>query len=109
MFRLKELRLENGIKRSKMSADLGINAGTLANYENELRQAPYDYLVMFADYFDVSIDYLLGREGGGGVPLSGGALNSHEKTLISDYRQCSSTGKRRIEEYAGMCKDCLWK
>ena len=38
-----------------MSADLGINAGTLANYENELRQAPYDYLVMFADYFDVSI------------------------------------------------------
>ncbi len=41
MFRLKELRLENGIKRSKMSADLGINAGTLANYENELRQAPH--------------------------------------------------------------------
>ena len=107
MFRLKELRLENGIKRSKMSKDLGINAGTLANYENELRQAPYDYLIMFADYFDVSLDYLLGRDGNTTSPLGMGALNTHEKTLISDYRECSGTGKRRIEEYARMCRDCL--
>lgn len=40
MFRLRELREENGIRRSTLARELGINAGTIANYENELRQAP---------------------------------------------------------------------
>ena len=41
MFRLKELREENGLKRSELARDLKINAGTIANYENEIREAPY--------------------------------------------------------------------
>jgi len=36
MFRLKELREENGLKRSELARDLNINAGTIANYENEI-------------------------------------------------------------------------
>ena len=63
MFRLKELREENGLKRSELARALNINAGTIANYENEIREAPYEYLVLFANYFDVSIDYLLGKIG----------------------------------------------
>lgn len=38
-----------------------MNQNTLSRYENELRQADYKTLILFADYFDVSIDYLLGR------------------------------------------------
>ena len=48
--RLLELRKECGFKRSKVAFDLNINAGTLANYENEIRQAPYEWLLKFADY-----------------------------------------------------------
>ena len=30
-------------------------------YENNEREADYETLIKFADYFDVSLDYLLGR------------------------------------------------
>ena len=64
MFRLKEMRAECGLMRSKLAEDLHMNAGTIANYENEIRQAPYEALIRFAEYFDVSVDYLLGRTEG---------------------------------------------
>lgn len=38
-----------------------MNQNTLSRYENELRQADYKTLILFADYFGVSIDYLLVR------------------------------------------------
>lgn len=38
-----------------------MNQNTLSRYENETRQADYKTLILFADYFGVSIDYLLGR------------------------------------------------
>lgn len=41
-----------------------MNQNTLSRYENELRQADYKTLILFADYFGVSIDYLLGRTDG---------------------------------------------
>ncbi len=38
-----------------------MSQNTISRYENEVRQADYETLIRFADYFDVSIDYLLGR------------------------------------------------
>lgn len=98
MFRLKELRGECGFKRSKVAEDLGINAGTLANYENETRQAPYEWLLKFADYYNVSIDYLLGRTEGE-LPFVGVKLSADEVYLLESYRKLGKTAKSRIEEY----------
>ena len=41
--------------------DLGMNQNSISRYETEAREADYKTLIAFADYFDVSIDYLLGR------------------------------------------------
>ena len=60
-FRLKELRTKRKITQLKMSMDLNMNQNTLSRYENGVRQADYSTLVMFADYFNVSLDYLFGR------------------------------------------------
>ena len=38
-----------------------MNQNTISRYENEVRQADYATLIKFADYFNVSIDYLLER------------------------------------------------
>lgn len=102
MFKLKELRLENGQKRSKVAKDLNMNAGTLANYENEIRQAPYDYLVKFANYYEVSIDYLLGNKDNEVPPKQKEQLNAVETQLINDYRKLSDLGKERITEYVDL-------
>lgn len=38
-----------------------MNQNTISRYENLEREADYETLVRFADYFDISLDYLLGR------------------------------------------------
>lgn len=61
MFKLKELRVERGISQLKLAMDLNMNQNSISRYENEQRQADYKTLIAFADYFGVSVDYLLGR------------------------------------------------
>lgn len=59
--RLKELRRARGITQLKLAMDLNMNQNTISRYENGTRQADYHTLIMLADYFQVSIDYLLER------------------------------------------------
>ena len=61
MIRLKELRLSKGITQLKLAMDLNMNQNSISRYENEEREADYKTLIAFADYFGVSIDYLLRR------------------------------------------------
>ena len=59
--RLKELRKKRGISQLKLAMDLSMNQNSISRYETGEREADYATLIKFADYFDVSIDYLLGR------------------------------------------------
>lgn len=59
MIRLKELRAQKS--QSQVARAVGIPQTTYSGYENENRQADYDTLIKLANYFNVSIDYLLGR------------------------------------------------
>ena len=59
--RLKELRLKRGITQLKLALDLNMNQNSISRYETGQREADYKTLIAFADYFNVSIDYLLGR------------------------------------------------
>lgn len=60
-FRLKELRKQRQISQLKLALDLNMNQNTISRYENMEREADYATLILFADYFNVSLDYLLGR------------------------------------------------
>lgn len=60
-FRLKNLRKERNISQLKLALDLNMNQNTVSRYENLEREADYKTLIRFADYFGVSLDYLLGR------------------------------------------------
>ena len=60
-FRLKELRKKKRISQLKLALDLNINQNSISRYENLEREADYATLIKFADYFDVSLDYLIGR------------------------------------------------
>ena len=60
-FNLKEIRKKKKISQQRLAIDLNMNQNTISRYENMERQADYETLVRFADYFDVSLDYLLGR------------------------------------------------
>lgn len=59
--RLKELRTSRNITQLKLALDLNMNQNTISRYETGERKAGYNELILIADYFDVSIDYLLCR------------------------------------------------
>ena len=61
-FRLKKLRKNRRISQLKLGIDLNMNQNTISRYENLEREADYKTLIKIADYFDVSLDYLLGRD-----------------------------------------------
>lgn len=59
--RLKELRKEKGISQLKLAMELNTNQNTISRYETGEREPGINELISLADYFNVSIDYLLGR------------------------------------------------
>ena len=59
--RLKELRKKRKLSQVALAIELNMNQNSISRYENGDRQADYITLIRFADYFDVSIDYLLER------------------------------------------------
>ena len=59
--RLKELRKKRGITQLKLALDLNMNQNSISRYETGEREADYATLIRFADYFNVTIDYLLER------------------------------------------------
>lgn len=59
--RLKELRQKKRVSQVKLAIDLNMNQNSISRYENGIREADYATLIAFADYFGVSIDYLLER------------------------------------------------
>ncbi|MBQ1241990.1 MAG: helix-turn-helix transcriptional regulator [Oscillospiraceae bacterium] len=61
MIRLKILREQRNISQLKLAMDLDLNQNAISRYESGAREADYKTLVRLADYFNVSIDYLLER------------------------------------------------
>lgn len=99
MFLLKEIRTENGMTRAELARALNINQGTLANYENETREASYEMLKKFAEYFDVSVDELLGLQHTEYVHRLNSPLSGTEKQLITIYRELDEDRKKIMREF----------
>ncbi|MBE6921255.1 MAG: helix-turn-helix transcriptional regulator [Ruminococcaceae bacterium] len=59
--RLKELRKKKGISQLRLATDLNTTQNTISRYETGEREPGIDELVKIADYFNVSVDYLIGR------------------------------------------------
>lgn len=59
--RLQELRKAKGISQLKMAMDLNVNQNTISRYETGEREPGINELIRIADYFNVSVDYLLER------------------------------------------------
>lgn len=59
--RLVQLRKEKNITQKQLANELNLSEVGIQNYEGERRKPAYDVLIALADYFDVSLDYLVGR------------------------------------------------
>lgn len=59
--RLKELRKKKGISQLRLATDLNTTQNTISRYETGEREPGIAELIKIADYFNVSVDYLIER------------------------------------------------
>ena len=59
--RLRQLRARNGTRQSTLAKFLYRSPSTISNYENGVNSPDLETLVRIADFYGVSVDYLLGR------------------------------------------------
>ena len=59
--RLRELRLERNMSQQRLAMQLSMTQNTISRYENGEREPGIKELIRIADYFNVSLDYLLER------------------------------------------------
>ncbi len=60
--RLKELRIDAKISKSKLAKQIGYSYRAVDMWENNLRTPSIDAVYLLAQYFGVTSDYLLGLE-----------------------------------------------
>lgn len=58
---IRNLRIDSGYTQKQIAALLGISQNTYSQYEIGVLNYPVDALIKLADFYNVSIDYLLGR------------------------------------------------
>lgn len=97
MNNLKELRLQKGLRQIDIAKDFNIAKSTYCCYEKGINEPDIKTLIKLADYFDCSIDYLLGRENEDGtIYIRGYDLSKDEITIIDSLRKMDSQDKELI-------------
>lgn len=93
---IKYLRKERKITQEKLSDIIGVARSTLAMWETNKAFPDIFALCKLSDYFNVSIDYLLGRSESSAVSVRDTQLNNRTKDELSD---------KFLEDYSQLLKD----
>lgn len=90
---------EKGIKNADISRATGISNMTLSDWKNGKSTPKQDKLMKIADYFGVTVDYLVtGNE----KEIPNAVLTDDFAMLIELYNSSNADGQSRIMEYAKM-------
>lgn len=96
---LKELRKKKGVSQEDAAKALGITLRTYQNYEYGQREPNIEMILKLSDYFNVSTDYLLGREKKKSPEMTSEDTRFEEE-LLSIYRSMP-------EEYRKLLYDSI--
>lgn len=92
---LKNLRLEANLTQKELAKKLNIGQSTIVGYEKCEREATLTNLSRYAEFFEVSLDYLAGLEDDFGARTAtsaapiGEGLTSEERELLRLFRELS--------------------
>ena len=89
--RLRILRESVKLSQVKMADLLGVKQSSINRYEQGLSAPSLEALVKYADYFDVSMDYIFGR-----TDKPQGKLYNYQPKILED---------ERMQEFVEMCFD----
>lgn len=98
VYNLKLLRQLHGISQQRLAEAVGATQQSINKYENHATEPDIATLILIADFFHTSVDYLIGHTEAQaeheGVPVY--RLNADEVKLVNQYRQLSLREKDSI-------------
>ena len=110
--KLKDLRSELNLTQEQLAQAVGLSRDTYKNYEQQRTEMSYDILFKLADYFGVSIDYLLGHQTKETILDKNIFEGQHEseppKIKLKDLRKKRGLSQREIAERLNLTKTTYW-
>lgn len=94
--RLKSLRESVGLSQAKLAALMGATQASVNSYENGQSSPPLKILRWYADFFDVSLDYIFAR-----TEQPEGKLYEHKPKVIEAMTQ----DNKELRQFVDMCFD----
>ena len=91
-YRFKELRINAGKTQTDIANFLEIKQASYQNYESGITEPSIEKLTKLADFYNVSIDYLVNR------PFNNefGYLTEEERLLVANFRQLNAYNQAKI-------------
>lgn len=89
----KELRIEKNLSQDKIAEELDVSPALVSKWERNISTPAPEMLEYIADYFNVSVDYLIGRSKYKNLELDNSEL---ENALFSKAKELSDDDKRII-------------
>ena len=107
---LKKLREEKGVRQKQLADVVSVSQQSINKYENHNIEPDIDTLIKMADYFETSVDYIIGHSNIRRKieVVNSYDLNIEEAKLIENYRNLSNKQRKSIgliiENYMDMLK-----
>lgn len=87
MLNLLQLRKQNSLSQEQVAQIIGVSKQAYGHYEREERELGYDMLCKLADYYNVSVDYLIGHDSS---PLAERPMSAIAENFIREYGELFS-------------------
>lgn len=98
MNRLKNLRKEKGLTQKSVAQILNITPQAYGLYEMEKRDIPTEFLKALSTFFNVSIDYIIGKSDLKNIDSNSDKI--HIGLSINDYENITDIQRKQIDDYA---------
>lgn len=113
MNNIKNLRISVSFTQAEMADRLGMSRSGYANIEAGKREPDFSTLFKLADYFGVSLDYLLGRESPAASDADSGSalsadsqhLNAEEQAQLALYRSLGKKDREQAVSYMSYLRE----
>ena len=90
MNNLKELRMEAGLLQKELGSQVGYNQRNISDWEQGRTEPNIEALFKLANFFECSIDYLLGRSDELNTVIIVKNLNDSEEKLVKLFKKLDS-------------------
>lgn len=98
MNRIKDLREEKGLQQTGLAIRLNTSQSTISAYELGTRTPDVNMLIQMAEYFDVSIDYLVGYSDVK-KPIDANTLSTDDMNLLADFGKLNQHQKEKVHSF----------